>query len=67
MISEFPVLKKNHYTSVARWAIFMEQKLRFALVLGRLELLKKNWADYEQLRDIMQRFSADSTKFFKQI
>ena len=27
----------------------MEQKLRFGLVLGRMAVLKKNWADYEQL------------------
>ena len=27
----------------------MEQNMRFVLILGRLEVLKKNWADYEQL------------------
>jgi hypothetical protein len=27
----------------------MEQKLRFGLDLGQFALLKKNWADYEQL------------------
>ena len=27
----------------------MEQNMRFVLILGRLAVLKKNWADYEQL------------------
>ena len=27
----------------------MEQKMIFGLILGRLAILKKNWADYEQL------------------
>jgi hypothetical protein len=27
----------------------MEQELRFGLDLGRLALMKKNWANYEQL------------------
>ena len=33
-------LKQSHYTWVERWAMFMEQKLRFGLVLG---LKKKFW------------------------
>ena len=37
-------LKKNHYTYVAQWAIFMDQKLRFGLVLGLLAILKKKWS-----------------------
>ena len=28
---------------------FMEQKMRFGLVLGWLAVLKKNWANYEQM------------------
>ena len=27
----------------------MKQKMRFGQVWGRLAILKKNWADYEQL------------------
>ena len=35
---------------VAQVDIFMEQKMRFGLVLGRLEILKKRLgADYEKL------------------
>ena len=45
------IVKESHYTQVARWAIFMEQKLRFGLVLGRLAILKKKlgrlWATFE--------------------
>ena len=37
-------------SSVAQGDIFMEQKMRFGLVLGRLAILKKKLgADYEQL------------------
>ena len=39
---------QSHYTQVARWAIFIEQKLRFGLVLGQLAMLKKISADYDQ-------------------
>ena len=36
----------------------MEQKLRFGLVLGQLAVLKKNWANYEQLlREVYFMFS----------
>ena len=41
---------QSHYIEVAQGAIFMEQKIRFGLVLGRLAILKKKLeADYEQL------------------
>ena len=39
---------QSHYREVLRWEIFMELELRFGLNLGRLTLMKKNWADYEQ-------------------
>ena len=32
---------QSHYREVPRWEIFMEQKLRFGLDLGRLAVLKK--------------------------
>ena len=34
---------QSHYIEVAQGAIFMEQNMRFGLVLGRLSILKKNW------------------------
>ena len=40
---------KVHYIEVAQGAIFVEQKWRSGLVLGQLAVLKKKWADYEQL------------------
>ena len=40
---------QSHYIEVAQGDIFMEQKMRFGLVLGRLAILKKIGADYEQL------------------
>ena len=30
-------------------ALFLEQNMRFALISGRLAILKKRWANYEQL------------------
>ena len=43
-------LYQSHYREVIRWEIFMEQKLRFGLNLGRLAVLKKRvLANYEQL------------------
>jgi hypothetical protein len=42
--------KQSHYIEVTQGGIFMEQKMRFGLVLGRLAILKKKLgADYEQL------------------
>ena len=44
-------LAQIHYSWVAQWAIFMEQKLRFGPVLGRLAILKKKfgqlWTTFE--------------------
>ena len=41
---------QNHYIEVAQGDIFIEQKMRFGLVLGQLAMLKKKLgADYEQL------------------
>ena len=40
--------KQSHYIEVAQGDIFMEQKMLFGLVLGRLAIMKKKvWADYE--------------------
>ena len=41
---------KSHYIEVAQGDIFMEQKMRFGLVLGRLAVLKK------KLGSIMSNF-----------
>ena len=41
--------EQSPYIEVEQGDIFMEQKMRFGLVLGRLAILKKNCADYEQL------------------
>ena len=43
--------RQSHYIEVTQGAIFMEQNMRFGLILGRLAMLKKkSWgADYEQL------------------
>ena len=38
---------QSHYIDVAQGAIFMDQNMRFGLILGNTE--KKNLADYEQL------------------
>ena len=40
---------QSHYIEVAQGDIFIEQKMRFGLVLGQLAILEKNRADYEQL------------------
>ena len=41
---------QSHYIEVTQGAIFMEQKMRFGLVLGRLAILaKKIRANYEEL------------------
>jgi hypothetical protein len=39
----------SHCIEVAQGDIFVEQKMRFGLVLGWLAILKKMGADYEQL------------------
>ena len=33
---------QSHYIKVAQGGIFMEQNMRFGLILGRLAILKKN-------------------------
>jgi hypothetical protein len=38
---------QSHYIEVAQGAIFIEQNMRFGLILGRLK--KKIWDDYKQL------------------
>ena len=41
---------QSHYIEVAQGDIFMEQKMRFGLVLDRLAILKKKiGADYKSL------------------
>jgi hypothetical protein len=42
-------LKQSHCIEIAQGDIFIEQKMRFGQVLGRLAELKKNGADYGQL------------------
>ena len=43
-IFAFPLIppSQSHYIEVAQGAIFMEQNMRFGLILGRLAMLKKN-------------------------
>ena len=41
--------QQGHYIEVVQGVIFMEQNMRFALILGRLAILKKRWTNYEQL------------------
>jgi hypothetical protein len=36
------VSTQSHYIEVAQGAIFMEQNMRFGLILGRLVILKEN-------------------------
>ena len=41
---------QNHYVRVTQEAIFIEQNMRFGLILGRLAILKKKFgSDNEQL------------------
>jgi hypothetical protein len=41
---------QSHYLEILQVAIFMDQNMRYVLILGRLATLnKKNWADYEQV------------------
>ena len=40
---------QTHYIEVAWGDIFMEQKIRFGLVLSQLAIQKKMGADYDQL------------------
>ena len=40
---------QSHHIEVVQGDIFMVQKIRFGLVLGRLAILKKRRADYDQL------------------
>ena len=40
---------QSYYIVVAKWAIFMEQNMRFGLVLGQLAILKKKLGPIEQL------------------
>ena len=45
----FGVLGLNNFDIGSALSNFMEQKLRFGLVLGLVDSTEKNWADYEQL------------------
>ena len=46
----FNYCRQSHYIEVAQEAIFMEQNMRFGLILGRSAILKNIcWTDYEQL------------------
>ena len=49
---------QSHCKKVAQGAIFMEQKMRFGLILGQLAILNKTiWANYEQLlREVFSCF-----------
>ena len=45
--------RQSHYIEVAQGDIFMKHKMRFGQVLGRLAILKKKGADYEQLLRVL--------------
>ena len=47
--SKLGAYNQSHYIEVAQEAIFMEQNIRFGLILGWLAILKKMGFDYEQL------------------
>jgi hypothetical protein len=61
---------QSHGIEVAQGDIFMEQKMRFGLVLGQLAILKKKLgADYEQLlRVVFSCFQGEkyNWKFIKE-
>ena len=42
---------------------FYEKHLRFGLVLGQLAMLKKHWADYEQLLRVVFSCCQEQKKF----
>ena len=48
---ELKTYKQSHYyIETAQGAIFMEQNMRFGLILGWMAILKKQWGtNYEQL------------------
>ena len=46
---------QSHYIEVAQGAIFMEQKIRFGLVLGRLAILKTKFG--EEYAQLLRAFS----------
>ena len=49
-VATYIIHDQSHYIKVAQGDIFMEQKMRFGLVLCRMAILKKKLgADYEQL------------------
>ena len=57
---------QSHYIEVAQGDIFMEQKMRFGLVLDRFVILKKKWgANYEQLlRVVFSCFQGQKKNIF---
>ena len=56
---------QSHYIKVSQGAFFVEQKWRSGLVLGQLAVLKKKWADYEQLlRAVFSCFREQYVYFF---
>ena len=49
---------QSHYIEIAQGTIFMEQNMRFGLILGQLAKLKKNWAiKYANFEDGLFKFS----------
>ena len=59
--------EQSHYIEVAQGDIFMEQNMRFGLILGRLAILKKKdgGADCEQLlRAVFSCFQGQKNSYF---
>ena len=54
--------RQSHYIEVAQGDIFMKHKMRFGQVLGRLAILKKKGADYEQLLRVFLSYLLSGAK-----
>ena len=63
------ICHQSHYIEVAQGNIFMEQKMRFGLVLDQLAILKKKLEpDYEQLLRVgFSCFHGQKNKIFLEI
>ena len=48
-VATYIIHDQSHYIKVALGDIFMEEKIRFGMVLGWMAILKKMGTDYEQL------------------
>ena len=57
---------QSHHIEVLQGAIFMKQNMKLGLILGRLAILKKIGANYQQLlRPVFSCFREQKNGFFK--